>query len=302
MQPVVKMYWTDYDAGKIQRANLNGSNVEDLVTGLGVPGGITVDTTSSKMYWTDSHTGKIQRANLNGSNVEDLVTGSGIDFGIALSTTAPGQLLVVREDVNRDGVVDVQDLVYVMQHYGWTGENSADVNGNGIVDVNDLILVAAKLETVAAAPTARRQVQDLLTVEEVQQWLTEARLSENTSLTYQKGIVVLEEILAVLMATEAMPKETVLLSNYPNPFNPETWIPYQLSEPADVTVTIHSINGSLIRTLALGHQSAGVYQSKSRAAYWDGRNAFGERVASGLYFYTLTAGDFTATRKMLIRK
>ena len=97
-------------------------------------------------------------------------------------------------------------------------------------------------------------------------------------------------------------EENALLANYPNPFNPETWIPYQLSEPSDVTVSIYSVNGSLIRTLALGHQAAGVYRSRNRAAYWDGRNAFGERVASGLYFYTLTAGDFTATRKMLIRK
>ena len=96
--------------------------------------------------------------------------------------------------------------------------------------------------------------------------------------------------------------ENTLLANYPNPFNPETWIPYQLSEPADVSVSIYSVNGHLVRRLDLGHQSAGVYRSRSRAAYWDGRNAFGERVASGLYFYTLTAGDFTATRKMLIRK
>ncbi len=93
-----------------------------------------------------------------------------------------------------------------------------------------------------------------------------------------------------------------LLANYPNPFNPETWIPYQLSEPAEVTVSIYGVNGSLIRTLALGHQAPGAYRSKSRAAYWDGRNELGEPVASGLYFYTLTAGDFTATRKMLIRK
>ena len=98
------------------------------------------------------------------------------------------------------------------------------------------------------------------------------------------------------------PNETVLLSNYPNPSNPETWIPYKLSKPAAVTVSIYSADGQLVRTLALGHQPAGLYQSKSRAAYWDGRNALGERVASGVYFYTLKAGDFTATRKMLIRK
>ena len=103
--------------------------------------------------------------------------------------------------------------------------------------------------------------------------------------------------------SKVLPKETVLLSNYPNPFNPETWIPYQLSKPAQVTVTLYSADGRLVRTLALGHQLAGVYQNKSRAAYWDGKNNLGEPVASGVYFYTLkVSGDFTATRKMLIRK
>ena len=107
---------------------------------------------------------------------------------------------------------------------------------------------------------------------------------------------------APIRVAAVIPETTAILPNYPNPFNPETWIPYQLSEPADVTGSIYSANGHLIRTLDLGHQAAGVYQSKSCAAYWDGRNELGERVASGLYFYTFTAGDFTATRKMLIRK
>ncbi len=97
-------------------------------------------------------------------------------------------------------------------------------------------------------------------------------------------------------------REDALLVNFPNPFNPETWIPYQLSKPAEVTITIYAVNGQMVRRLALGHQPAGLYQSRSRAAYWDGRNALGELVASGVYFYTLTADDFTATRKMLIRK
>ncbi len=96
--------------------------------------------------------------------------------------------------------------------------------------------------------------------------------------------------------------KNALLLNYPNPFNPETWIPYHLAKPADVTLTIYAANGALVRKLDLGQQPAGMYQAKSRAAYWDGRNAVGEPVASGLYFYTLTAGDFTATRRMLILK
>ena len=99
-----------------------------------------------------------------------------------------------------------------------------------------------------------------------------------------------------------VPEQTSLLPNYPNPFNPETWIPYQLTNPANVRVTIYDINGHVVRDLDLGHQRAGMYHSRSRAAYWDGRNALGEPVASGVYFYTLTTGDFTATRKMLIRK
>ena len=99
-----------------------------------------------------------------------------------------------------------------------------------------------------------------------------------------------------------IPEVTSLLPNYPNPFNPETWIPYQLAKPADVTLSIYDIQGRVVRNLDLGHQRAGMYHGRSRAAHWDGKNAQGESVASGLYFYTLKAGDFTATRKMLIRK
>ena len=99
-----------------------------------------------------------------------------------------------------------------------------------------------------------------------------------------------------------IPENTGLLTNYPNPFNPETWIPYQLAEPAEVTLTIYDVRGVVVRRLDLGYQAAGFYHSRSRAIHWDGRNGVGEKVASGLYFYTFTAGDFTATRKLLIRK
>lgn len=107
--------------------------------------------------------------------------------------------------------------------------------------------------------------------------------------------------LADLVAYE-IPKENRLLPSYPNPGNPETWIPYRLASDASVTLTLYDTTGRMIRTLKIGHQRAGVYESKDKAIYWDGRNDFGERVASGVYFYTLTAKDFTATRKMLILK
>ena len=101
---------------------------------------------------------------------------------------------------------------------------------------------------------------------------------------------------------QAAPAQTALLSNYPNPFNPETWIPYQLSAAADVSLTIYDIRGVVVRELVLGYQSAGVYYSRARAAHWNGLNNIGEPVASGVYFYTLKAGEFSATRKLLIRK
>ena len=99
-----------------------------------------------------------------------------------------------------------------------------------------------------------------------------------------------------------IPTETSLLTNYPNPFNPETWIPYQLSKPAEVSLTIYDMNGRVVCDLDLGHQRAGIYRSRNRAAHWDGRNSLDEPVASGVYFYTLTTEQFSATRKMLILK
>jgi steroid delta-isomerase-like uncharacterized protein len=99
-----------------------------------------------------------------------------------------------------------------------------------------------------------------------------------------------------------IPEKSALLQNYPNPFNPETWIPFHLKSDASVSVRIYSISGQLIRTLDLGHRDAGIYVSRSKAAYWDGKNEAGEEVASGVYFYSITAGDFSAIRKMTVTK
>ena len=97
-------------------------------------------------------------------------------------------------------------------------------------------------------------------------------------------------------------RDSELLANYPNPFNPETWIPYRLAEDAFVTLTIYDGTGQVVRTIDVGHQTAAAYESRSQAIYWDGRNQIGEKVASGIYFYHLSAGDYSATRKMLILK
>ena len=205
----------------------------------------------------------------------------------------------VPEDVNSDGVVNTDDLILVFSSIGQTGENSADVNGDGVVDIADfnLVLAASKADEAAAPTLYLLKTFEGITAADVQRLLTQARHKALTDPSYLYSITVLEQLLALLQS-----KETALLANYPNPFNPETWIPYQLAKPAEVTLRIYAVNGTLIRTLALGHQTAGMYHSKSRAAYWDGRNAQGERVASGVYFYTLSVGDFTTTRKMFLRK
>ncbi len=204
----------------------------------------------------------------------------------------------IPEDVNNDGTVNIQDLVAVAAALGQIGKNDADVNGDGEVNIQDLVAVAAALGEGAAAPAViRQQIPGYLTTADVQHWITQAQALNLADPTSLRGIHFLEHLLAALT-----PKETALLPNYPNPFNPETWIPYQLAKPAAVTLRIYAVDGTLVRALDLGHQPVGIYESKSRAAYWDGRNAVGEPVASGMYFYTLTAGDFTATRKMLILK
>ena len=213
----------------------------------------------------------------------------------AVGTGAAPQLVA---DVNGDGVVDLADLAIVAQAMGKPVQNPrADVNADGVVDGEDFALVAANLGEGEAAAPSHAALPARLTLEKVE-WALNLLHAENTgSPAFRRGIAKLEGFLARLI-----PDKTLLLANYPNPFNPETWIPYQLANPAEVTVTIYAANGAVVRKLDLGHQRAGSYASRSRAAYWDGRNAQGEPVASGVYFYTLTAGNFAATRKMLILK
>ena len=109
-------------------------------------------------------------------------------------------------------------------------------------------------------------------------------------------------ILNVTLNGIGSPKQNLLLQNFPNPFNPETWIPYQLEKSADVTLQIYDATGGIVRTLDLGFKGQGFYMTRTTAAYWDGRNNMGEQVASGVYFYSLQTPDFSATRKMLILK
>ena len=246
---------------------------------------VTVELTFDGNFQTDSR--------LIVTVEEGAIAGySGSAFTAEIPVTAG-----LEADANNDGVVNTQDLVLVASNYGQTGTNSADINGDGVVNIEDLTTVAGAIDNAGAAPSVQPQMLELFTAADVKLWLSHARQLNLTDPTVLKGVLFLEQLLAVLL-----PKETVLLPNYPNPFNPETWIPYHLATDADVILTIYDMSGQVVRQFALGYQAAGRYQSRSRAVYWDGRNEFGEQVASGVYFYHLSAGNYSATRKMLILK
>ncbi len=219
-------------------------------------------------------------------------------------------------DINRDGIVNLVDLATVAEMFGQVGEGlSGDINGDGMVNILDLVAVSAHLDETAtlAAPIARREHRSFpampmdvrITPETVQKWIDIAHTADDGSITFQRGITNLEALLVMLT-----PNETALLPNYPNPFNPETWIPYRLAHAANVTFTIYDTKGVPVRRLDLGYQPVGDYTDRAKAAYWDGRNDSGESVASGVYFYQLRvsssrsigAGDYTASRRMVILK
>lgn len=206
-------------------------------------------------------------------------------------------------DVNEDGQINILDLILVGQNLGKSPPTHAraDVTGDGRVNISDLVMVANHLGEITGIPPAPAMLTlhtSGLNPATVKAWITQAQIADDGSLVFHQGIATLQRLLEIL----SIPKQTALFPNYPNPFNPETWIPYQLAKPTDVTLTIYTATGEVIRVLELGNMPAGIYQTKSRAIYWDGKNSVGEVVASGLYFYVLTAGDFTATRKMLILK
>ena len=203
--------------------------------------------------------------------------------------------IYAESDVNQDGSVNIQDLVLVANQIGLPGgaegERNADINADGVVDILDLVGVANDIgKGSAAAPSIYSP-----TAEQVQNWLAQVKAVNDGSPDFRRAISVLEALLRTVL-----PETTVLLANYPNPFNPETWIPYQLANASDVQIIIYDTKGAIVRTLDLGHQVAGYYTHRNRAASWDGRNGLGERVASGVYFYQLRTDKFSPTRKMVI--
>ena len=296
-----KMYWTDLGTDKIQRANLDGSNVEDLVTnadGLSSPQGIALDLTNSKMYWADFGTNKIQRADLTGSNVEDLVTGLSSPVFIALEVsdiTLPVELSIFTAESHIDGVLLRWRTESETNNLGFHIYRSQQKAGEYVRIT--LALIGGQGNTNTA--------RDYSFVDETaQQGATYWYLIEDVDLS---GIRERSDPIELVSGRYGVPLSVIptqfrLWQNYPNPFNPETWIPYQLATPATLVIKIYDAQGNLVRILDLGQQESGFYHSRERAAYWNGRNDAGEQGSSGIYYYHFQAGDYSATRKMLILK
>ena len=208
-------------------------------------------------------------------------------------------------DVNQDGIVSVLDMIFVAQSFGQKPPSNprADVNKDGQVDILDLVFIAEHFSQDAAAPSQLALIESIpSSAKEViaaQRALSELEAMPDKSQGVQLAIELLRHYLSV--ANQRV-EETKLLPNYPNPFNPETWIPYQLSEGSTVTVKIYDVGGGLVRTIDVGHKSVGYYLTREKAVYWDGRNENGERISSGVYFYTLITDDYTETRRMVIVK
>ena len=304
-----KVYWTEQtsaSAGTVNGANLNGTNFETLATLLSAPMGISVDTAGSKLYWTNAR-GRVQSANLDGSGiknvVEGLISASKIAIGGANTETTtvkaatPAKKNNAKYDVNGDGKVDNVDASLVASGLD-TGNAKYDVNSDGTVNFLDLLLVFENRdEDAAAAPAIVGMKLNAVQIDRIEEQIDLLIATNDRSPAALRTLVYLQQLLAT-----ARPEKTQLFANYPNPFNPETWIPYELATDTHVRLTIYNTQGVVIRTLEFGHQSAGYYTDRDRAAYWDGRNALGEQVASGLYFYQLETDEMSSMRKMVILK
>ena len=210
-------------------------------------------------------------------------------------------------DVNQDGTVNILDIILVAQNLGQKPPSNprVDVNKDGQVNVLDLVFVAERLgeKVVSAAPSQVDTIKsgtsspgDIIVVRRALRELEAVpEKSHNVEITIQF-------LHAWLENANRSVSETRLLPNYPNPFNPETWIPYQLAKAADVSVTIYDVGGRLVRTVSVGFKPVGYYLTRERAAYWDGRNEIGESVSSGVYFIQFLSGDFAATRRIVVVK
>ena len=279
------------DMTNLKTLYLSENNVEDITALEGLTNLTRLFLSANSIQDITPLSGmtNLETLYLSENNVEDITALEGLtnlkylhlSYNRSLTDVSPLAGLVNLEILYLFGcpIEDLTPLADLTASIDVVRGSAPPVNGDAI----DSVLDPAMLQT--------------LDREMLQARLQELRAESDGSLKYLRAIAMLESALVSMS-----PDQTVLLSNYPNPFNPETWIPYHLAKSTDVHVTIYDMYGTVVRHLEMGHQSAGYYTSRSQAAYWDGCNDFGERVASGVYFYQLQADAISPMRKMVILK
>ncbi|MDE0013667.1 MAG: T9SS type A sorting domain-containing protein, partial [Candidatus Poribacteria bacterium] len=289
------------DAPSPSSITINGTNV---ILTFSPPGDL--ETWSSR--------GSISISYIDGSYVRDLADNFSYyysDGGWArpMPTHTPVRYFRLSDyDLDQDDDVDTADVKIAVQALGQSGnsitDERVDVDDDGDVDKDDVLLVLANLDEGAVAPLNTDLFTDIpeefldgLDLSMIASTLDALVIENDDSLKYQRAITFFQALLIHMR-----PEETLLLANYPNPFNPETWIPYELANPSNVTIIIYNMQGIVVRRLDLGHQQEGYYTGRGSAAYWDGKNDMGEHVASGIYFYQLQADNMSFLRKMVILK
>ena len=203
-------------------------------------------------------------------------------------------------DVNFDNEVNIFDLVMVASEFGKIeGNLKGDINLDGLVNIFDLVLVARNFgKSFAVAPSIVQKIRlNSAEIQNIAFAIDYLKLNNSHSDAEETILYVLESIL-----TKTLPKQSRLLPNYPNPFNPETWIPFRAAKDGNASVTIYDINGTIIRLLPIGYVLAGNYLGPDKAIYWNGKTDAGDYVSSGTYFYQIKLVDYTETRKMIIVK
>ena len=222
--------------------------------------------------------------------------------GNSASDTSKKVSIVFSWDVDRSGTVNVSDITLIANSFGQkvSGKNDADVNNDGYVNILDLIIVTKHFgeSSTPASPSKESNVSP----ENLSVLKSLYKSIENLPSSDPDVAMAKELLIRLIKLNTPQITESQLLQNYPNPFNPETWIPFRLSKPGTVNLGIYSASGQLIRSIDLGYKDMGDYSDKDKSAYWDGKNESGEQVSSGIYFYSIKAGDFTAIKKMIVKK